>query len=482
MVIENPNEFNNTPAKLEAMLRGNPDYARRFAAIYGPDGIKADNVAASLAAFVMSLAHPRPSPYDRLREDWSALTPSQKRGLLLFAGKARCKSCHWTPDFTDGEFINDGLKPLADGEEVGRYGVTRAESDRRAIKVPSLRNIAMTAPYMHDGRFKTLAEVIDHYNRGGDRIKGQDIRLQPLSLTSGEKKDLENFLRSLTNPPDDGGVDFSATSSRSEEAHAPEPMEYQFVVPSMSKPDPSQKASAPRAGDSGVRCDQGFSPEKLMKDQAAGRFNEAESNFIDENASADLFKYFSYRAFLADDPGLCNQLGTKTIFNSRYNRTFYCRSRYVEIGLVRAMVARDPGFERICLSMADIDRAPKGAAAEMCRIMSKTADDPFGTCAKLLPRFMAPNSLRVCRYLFGPLKGETLDCAPFADSPLRTERCRMMNAYPKAYRAHDARLCAGSDECEVVMGEGPAVIARLADRIKGTVCRTEAPAGDGAKY
>jgi cytochrome c peroxidase len=475
-VIQNPSEFGNTLPRLEATLKGDPDYARRFAAIYGGDGVRAADAAAALAAFVMSLAHVRPSPYDRLRDDWQALNPSQKRGLLLFAGKAGCKSCHWTPDLTYGEFVNNGLKPLADADDVGRYAVTHAESDWRAIKVPSLRNVALTAPYMHDGRYKTLAEVIEFYDRGGDPVRNRDRRIKPLHLTAGEKKDLEAFLRSLTNPPDESGADFASTSFRPDAAPAPAPRESRNQQPLALTPQMTPREAAPigpssRGGGSAARCQRESSPERLLADRAAGRFNADEIQFLERNVLVDLFKYAAYQAFVAEDPALCDRLGDKTYFNGRF-----CRGKYMELNLLRAMVGRAPDFEPTCLAMAALNGTPDPGARDLCRIMEDGLDDPPGTCPRLLPRFMAPNSLRACRYLFGPLKGEPLDCAPFSDSPTRTERCLMWNSYPPAYRAGDPRLCGGSDACEVLMGGGAAVVARLASRIEAEACGSGAAA------
>ena len=126
-----------------------------------------------------------------------ALTEAEKKGLVLFRGKARCTKCHSGFNFTDEKFHNLGIGMDAASPDLGRYEVTKREEDKGAFKAPTLREISKTAPYMHDGRFKTLEEVVDFYNKGGIKNPYQDPLIIPLDLTEEERKEVVAFLRTL---------------------------------------------------------------------------------------------------------------------------------------------------------------------------------------------------------------------------------------------------------------------------------------------
>ena len=152
--------------------------------------------ANSIAEFERTLISDN-SAYDHyLRGEKQALTPSQHRGKALFFNKLYCAKCHNGKDFTNDGLLNNGLyESYADS---GRMRKTESEVDRAVFRVPTLRNIEVTAPYMHDGSIKTLDEVIDHYAKGGyvHPAKGKDI--VPFTLSIDEKNDLIRFLKSLT--------------------------------------------------------------------------------------------------------------------------------------------------------------------------------------------------------------------------------------------------------------------------------------------
>jgi cytochrome c peroxidase len=132
-----------------------------------------------------------------------AMNESAVRGLALFRGKARCILCHNGPNFTDNKFHNLGVPqagPLK--EDLGRYIVSRAQKDKGAFKTPTLRSVVETGPYMHDGVFKTLEEVIDFFDAGGGSNPNLSPLIKPLGLSSAEKGDLIEFLKALTGAPD----------------------------------------------------------------------------------------------------------------------------------------------------------------------------------------------------------------------------------------------------------------------------------------
>ena len=131
-----------------------------------------------------------------------AMTDSAVRGMALFKGKARCILCHSGPNLTDNQFHNLGVPQVGPlKEDLGRYMVTRAERDKGAFKTPTLRSIEETAPYMHDGAFKTLEEVIDFFDQGGGKNPHLSEFTKPLGLQPEEKVDLVEFLKSLTGAP-----------------------------------------------------------------------------------------------------------------------------------------------------------------------------------------------------------------------------------------------------------------------------------------
>jgi cytochrome c peroxidase len=150
----------------------------------------------SISAFERTLVSNN-SPFDRYRKgDSLALSEPQLRGMDLFFNQLYCGDCHNGPDLTNHEFSNNGLYFVY--KDTGRMRLTRRESDRAVFKVPTLRNIGVTAPYMHDGNLSSLGEVIEHYKSGGNAHPNQSAIIQAFEITDLEKRDLVHFLQSLT--------------------------------------------------------------------------------------------------------------------------------------------------------------------------------------------------------------------------------------------------------------------------------------------
>lgn len=193
-VMANPRNMNmQDESVLVARLESVPAYRAEFRDVFGGPPTKL-RVAQALDAYVRRLTTPN-SPFDRYAAgDKSALTDAQKRGLELFVGKADCTMCHRGPNFEDDQFHALGVK----SDDPGRFKVTGAEADRNAFKTPTIRNVARTAPYMHDGSLATLREVVDFYNAGGGEGQPKSVLLRRLNLTEQEKSDLVAFLESLT--------------------------------------------------------------------------------------------------------------------------------------------------------------------------------------------------------------------------------------------------------------------------------------------
>lgn len=199
--ITHPKEMNNTPEKVVATLAARPDYPPLFASAFGDEAVTWQRVSQALASFQRTLLTGG-SPFDRwMAGDAGALGEPARRGFTLFQGKAGCVQCHTyrpeSPFLSDFEFHNTGAG-WTDEPDLGRFQVSKERADKGAFRTPSLRNVARTAPYMHDGRMQTLAEVIDFYGRGGTANPFLDERIRPLALTAEEKADLLAFLESLT--------------------------------------------------------------------------------------------------------------------------------------------------------------------------------------------------------------------------------------------------------------------------------------------
>lgn len=198
--IENPVEM-NLAIDVAVERLNNSKYKQIFIEIFGEAPDK-HNLGAALAAFEETL-ETSDTPNDRWLDDApGGMTAQQIRGREIFRVKGKCFECHFTPDFTGDEFRNIGLFNGKKYNDSGRYHVTGNIDDIGKFKVPGLRNVAVTAPYMHDGSMKTLREVIDYYDQPnktvGDAVGRDSLLAAPLNLTEPEKQDLEAFLHALT--------------------------------------------------------------------------------------------------------------------------------------------------------------------------------------------------------------------------------------------------------------------------------------------
>lgn len=224
-------------------IRGDQDYLKAFKTVFGvdADAIGIDHVAKAIASFERTVVS-GDSPFDRyyFGGDTQAMNEPQVRGLAVFVGQGRCVSCHTIEQtqalFTDNRFHNIGigfkrihgketdtaaefLKSKSAGadvdktvltnenmSELGRFAVSENPTQVGAFKTPTLRNVAVTEPYMHDGSLKTLADVVDFYNNGGRVDENDPLSaflsggIRPLNLSEQQKKDLVAFLEALTSP------------------------------------------------------------------------------------------------------------------------------------------------------------------------------------------------------------------------------------------------------------------------------------------
>jgi len=220
MVLASPAEMGGNETLAARRLAEDTSWRRRFAGVFGgsPDSaVTPRALRVALAAYVRSLRAVN-SPFDRAaRGDTSALTPDARRGFTLFMGKGRCATCHFVPLFngtmppdfvvSEPEIIGVPRRPVVRGalldQDVGRAGVDHEATHRYAFRVPTLRNVALTAPYMHNGAYARLSQVIDFYNRGGGagvgaRVPGQTLPSRELHLTALEQREILAFLGALT--------------------------------------------------------------------------------------------------------------------------------------------------------------------------------------------------------------------------------------------------------------------------------------------
>ena len=210
--IQDPLEMNETLENVIAKLTDLPEYTDRFNKVFGSKVITELNISLALEQFMNSIIS-IDSKYDRFKRNEVSLTDSEERGRQLFfteynkffpdVSGADCAHCHGGFNFENDEYMNNGLDILANQTDIGRENVTSNPMDRAKFKVTSLRNIELTPPYMHDGRFKTLEEVVDHYNSGIQLSPSvnpaiADTEEEGLFLTEQDKQDLVAFLKTLT--------------------------------------------------------------------------------------------------------------------------------------------------------------------------------------------------------------------------------------------------------------------------------------------
>jgi cytochrome c peroxidase len=233
--IANPIEMGNTHEKAVKTIAAIPGYVMQFEKVFGR-AVNIDDVGRAIAAFERTIVTGA-APYDyyealrrfeeqfaddiedlaALKEDDKELydqymalkkasddhpmSESAKRGReLFFTARANCAACHVGPNFTDELYHNLGVGMEKAEPDLGRYAQTKVEKDKGAFKTPTLRNVALTGPYMHDGSQKTLEEVIDWYAKGGHANPHLSDKVKPIDLKPEEKADLVEFMKALTGP------------------------------------------------------------------------------------------------------------------------------------------------------------------------------------------------------------------------------------------------------------------------------------------
>lgn len=194
--ITHPAEMGETIPNVLAKLQDSFNYPKMFGAAFGDTIITGQNLLKALAQFQLTLISAN-SKYDKVKRGELEFSEQETRGYVLF--RSNCAACHKEPLFTNGEFANTGLQVDTTLNDLGRMSITGNATDSLLFKVPTLRNIEFSFPYMHDGRFKTLREVLNHYDSGIVPSKTLAIELVGGTLlTSNDKVDLTAFLLTLT--------------------------------------------------------------------------------------------------------------------------------------------------------------------------------------------------------------------------------------------------------------------------------------------
>jgi cytochrome c peroxidase len=213
--VEDPIEMHHSWPEVIEDLKNHPEYPRLFREAFGintKSEITKELAAKSMAQFERTILSSGQSKYDRFIREEAYLNASELRGFIMFFNHesevqsanlpdAECSHCHAAPTFASNDFINNGITAVDSNlnyPDIGRANVTGNFFDRGKFRVPTLRNIALTAPYMHDGKFETLEEVLEHYNSGGHPSLNSDPLIYPLGLSEDQKIDIINFLHTLT--------------------------------------------------------------------------------------------------------------------------------------------------------------------------------------------------------------------------------------------------------------------------------------------
>ncbi len=212
MPIEDHLEMDENLESVVSKLRAKEIYRAQFIRAFGTEEINALKISLALEQFMNSIVSYN-SKYDKFLRGEATLTDAEERGRVLFFAEynpffplvtgADCHHCHGTKTFEIDKYKNNGLDSDASFTDLGREEVTGDPDDRGKFKIPTLRNVEVTAPYMHDGRFQTLEEVVEHYNSGLHASSTLDVTLENtratgLMLDAQEKADLVAFLKTLT--------------------------------------------------------------------------------------------------------------------------------------------------------------------------------------------------------------------------------------------------------------------------------------------
>lgn len=194
--LRSPNEMYSTDSIVKKALMTSSELSRLWKQAYGAQEMTLRGVSSAIGVFTRMIVSGSTRHDAFIAGNQSVLNQQEKRGKVLFEGKAHCVKCHGGPNLSDGLFHSTGLHTHY--YDKGHYYVTKSDADIGTFKTPTLRNIALTHPYMHDGSLPTLRTVIEHYNVGGKQFINKSSDIIPLNLTKEEMDDLEAYLHAFT--------------------------------------------------------------------------------------------------------------------------------------------------------------------------------------------------------------------------------------------------------------------------------------------
>ncbi len=199
--IQNPIEMTMTLDEVVGRLKEIKGYQAQFQKVFGTE-VTEIGIATAIAAYERTILSGN-APFDKWKAgEESALSEAAERGRVLFFGRGACSSCHAGHNFTDNGFHNIGIGMDQKEPDLGRAAISHLKGDTGSFKTPTLREIARTAPYMHDGSLRTLEQVVEHYNKGGIPNPYLDEEIFPLKLNAQEQQDLVTFMKEALSSPD----------------------------------------------------------------------------------------------------------------------------------------------------------------------------------------------------------------------------------------------------------------------------------------
>ncbi|MEP2026631.1 MAG: cytochrome c peroxidase [Reichenbachiella sp.] len=200
--LMNPHEMGSDLSQLCQQLNEDKNYSSAFKKAFGIDSVSSAYVSRALAQYMRTLISAN-SKYDSVQQNLAQFSNQELKGQVVF--KNNCASCHQPPLFTDNQFHHNGLKQYFSSDDLslttGRFRITRDSSDLGKYKTPSIRNLSRTAPFMHDGRFNTIDEVLTHYQNLDPMNQLQDSLVRVIRFSDVEKEDLKIFMKTLEGRP-----------------------------------------------------------------------------------------------------------------------------------------------------------------------------------------------------------------------------------------------------------------------------------------
>ncbi len=454
----NPDEMDVPPELLAQEIALSPKYSKWFARVYPGRPVAPDLVGEAFAAFVETVPRADPSPFERFADDRSALTPLQKKGLVLFTGKAHCLRCHNGPSMSDGQEHFIGLKANGAADpDAGRTFVT-----------PPLRNLGATAPYMHNGTLATLTDVVEFYDRGGDQgagqaLTGQDADIVPLKLTAEEKRALVAFLGSLGETAPPPAPPAVARPARPEKpAPAPAPEEQRYAPAQTVLQGPSAPSPEPEAEEDGA-CEKSFAFDKFISDYfKPGAAHEGEGELL-----VLIVLHQSLVAYGADDVSRCDALAPKAAAEGSWAAR-RCRRDAVRMLQIRNLVTRSPRFVDAC--GIRVHELPYYGKAECSAILAHI-DEPARLCALLASGgVVTPRETDACVFHFSAYsRFREPDYCDAPDPPrFVREECHDIVGFARAKASGRVDDCGDSALCRGMAA--PGAIQESLSRLRDIAC------------